>query len=394
MQDAFQRHETVASRAHPETDALGVHAGSWFIYPRLGVDETYNDNIFATHSGAISDYVTTVSPDIYARSNWNNGLVTLDANDSKGWYATHGREDYNDYSFSGSGRYDISRFEYLAAQAGYYELHVPRTSPLNNFGTEPTTYNENTGTLEYYNKFGRFSVTGDGTLTSLMYSNVGNGGSGFIFNSDQNRNVYDGAVRVGYEIQPLMEAFVRAEGDSRDYEHKVANDGHRHSSTGYAVTTGLALDLGGLTFGQVGIGYMQRNYDDVAFGSVDGVTLNGQLTWNATTLDTVNFTVQRTIQESIVVGSPGFFSTTANLTEDHELLRDLILHASLGYENDSYIKISETNNIYGGGLGATYLINRYADAGLNYSYRQQTSNQESTLGYSQNLILLHLTVKM
>src|SRR5882762_4476272 len=85
MQDDLLRQETVTTRAHPETDAQGITAGSWVILPSVTAEEKWNDNIYATNNtanvgGVVSDYITTISPDVVVRSNWNNGLIVLDAN--------------------------------------------------------------------------------------------------------------------------------------------------------------------------------------------------------------------------------------------------------------------------------------------------------------------------
>ncbi|MBV8634867.1 MAG: outer membrane beta-barrel protein, partial [Burkholderiaceae bacterium] len=128
MQDDFLRQETVMTRQHPETDPLGVHAGSFLIYPSVGTEEKYNDNIYATNSGTITDYITTVSPAVTVRSNWNNGLVVLNATNSNTFYAQHTTENTNDYAFNGNGRLDITRSEYISVKGGYSHLHEDRTS--------------------------------------------------------------------------------------------------------------------------------------------------------------------------------------------------------------------------------------------------------------------------
>ena len=57
-----ERGETVTNRPRPELDRLGVRAGGLFIYPRLGLQEFYNDNIFYTDSGEEDDFITLISP--------------------------------------------------------------------------------------------------------------------------------------------------------------------------------------------------------------------------------------------------------------------------------------------------------------------------------------------
>src|SRR5215467_8992511 len=55
---------SVANRARPDFDPIGLREGPWFFYPRFGLDEAYNDNIFATTSGRVSDFITVLSPSL------------------------------------------------------------------------------------------------------------------------------------------------------------------------------------------------------------------------------------------------------------------------------------------------------------------------------------------
>src|SRR5512143_1338967 len=49
LPEAAPHGETVATRVRPELEPLGIRAGSFLILPKLGVDGTYNDNVFATN---------------------------------------------------------------------------------------------------------------------------------------------------------------------------------------------------------------------------------------------------------------------------------------------------------------------------------------------------------
>jgi len=398
MQDDILRQETVTTRAHPETDAQGITAGSWIILPSVTSEEKFNDNIYATNNtanngGVVSDYITTVSPDVTIRSNWNNGLVTFDANSQSGFYGSHTQENFNDYAFSGTGRLDITRQEYIAVRAGYFHQHEDRTSPNNDFGTKPTTYGLTDTQVEFYDKLNRLSFTLDGLLNKYDYTDVPNAAGGFIPNSDRSRNEYSGTGRIGYEIQPLLEAFVKGQYSDRSYDHKVATDGFQRSSTGYAITGGMTMDFGGITFGEIGLGYMARNYDDTRFGTVSGLTADASVTWNVTPITTVKAGVQRSIEETITFNSPGFIGTNYNLSVDHELLRNLLLNGFVRVSKNSYEDVGRHDSIVGGGASATYLLNRYANVALSYSHTNQDSSQ-NTLNFAQNLGLVRLTLQM
>jgi hypothetical protein len=392
MADDFLRQETVTTRPHPETDPLGVHAGSWLIFPSLNTEEKFNDNIYATTNNTITDFVTTVSPAVAIRSNWNNGMVVLNATNSDTFYASHTTENTQDYSFNGLGRLDISRQQYFSVKGGYSQLHEDRTSPNNNFGSLPTVYRLADGEFEYYDKINRVSFTADGIYNKFDYTNTPTT-TGFIAETDRDRSEYTGAARVGYELKPLMEAFVKGTYSDRSYDHKVGSDGYERSSRGYAGTAGIAIDLGGVTFGEVGVGYMSRSYDDPRFPRISGPTANVALTWNVTPITTLHLTGSRTIEETIQVASSGFIANVATLSVDHELLRNLLLNASVNYSYDDYQEATRKDTVVGGSAGATYLLNRYANVTARYTYRNQDST-EALVSFKQNLALVSLNLRM
>jgi len=58
----LERGLTVVDRQRPEISPLGVHLGSFYLYPRAELDEAYNDNIFAAASHTTSDFITALAP--------------------------------------------------------------------------------------------------------------------------------------------------------------------------------------------------------------------------------------------------------------------------------------------------------------------------------------------
>src|SRR5579885_3329049 len=115
---APQRSQTVTERPRPLYDALGIRLEEFFLYPRLELDESYNDNIFATSSGAKSDFITDLKPRLDLVSNFGRHAFNLSAGADIGWYATHSTENYQDAFTSASGRYDIDQGRHTVDNAG------------------------------------------------------------------------------------------------------------------------------------------------------------------------------------------------------------------------------------------------------------------------------------
>jgi hypothetical protein len=74
---------------------------------------------------------------------------------------------------------------------------------------------------------------------------------------------------------------------------------------------------------------------------------------------------------------------------DHELLRNLLLNINASYENDSFQGIVRTDNVFTGGGGLRYLVNRNLFFGGSFSYQRRASTA-SGASYSQSILLVKL----
>ena len=86
---APQRGQTVTDRPRPLFDPLGVRIEEFFLYPRLELDEGFNDNIFATSSGTKSDFITDVKPRLDLVSIFGQHAFNFSAAADLGFYAAH-----------------------------------------------------------------------------------------------------------------------------------------------------------------------------------------------------------------------------------------------------------------------------------------------------------------
>ena len=73
------------------------------------------------------------------------------------------------------------------------------------------------------------------------------------------------------------------------------------------------------------------------------------MTWNVTTLTTLNARLARVIQDTTQAGSPAILRTTGGLSADHELLRNVILTSALTITNDDYEDSNRSDYYYIGG---------------------------------------------
>ena len=387
-------YQTVTTRARPDYDAIGGRLGGFIIFPSIDVAELYDDNIFRTEFIEVSDFITSIRPEVRVKSQWSNHELNFDAGADARRYADENDEDTTDYFIRADGRIDVRRSTKLIGGARYQHLHEDRGDP-NSSGAakEPVEYDLVRANVDAGHKFNRLSVNVTGNLRDYQYENAVNRFTGaIIVEDDRNRQEYEVGLRVGYEIQSEFEAFARGILNYIDYDR--LQDGFDRESDGYEVVVGTDFDFGGLLFGEVFAGYSSRDYEDPRLLTNEGPIIGGSVFWNVTELTTVNPFISRTLEETTTASSSGYFATTVGVTVDHELLRNLLLNGEISYENDSYegsaVGVQERDEDYiNFGLGATYLINRYSRASLRYDFERLESNIVGN-DYDNNIVRLNI----
>jgi len=380
------RAETVQGRPRPEFDPQGQYIGSFLLYPRLGIAESLTDNVFLEEHDQRSDLVTNIQPGLSLKSDWGRHALGLDVRADVARYAFNSDESYEDYSAGLGGLIDVIEGTYLAARIETEHLHESRDSPDDVGGQTPTVYDlHSAGLLAYYPR-GRFNFTLSGLAERFDYDDVGAGPcAAEIDNDDRDRNVYQSALRFGYEIQPQYEAYVRTDFNLRSYDQQIDNEGFERDSYGFATAVGVAVDFSGLVFGDFFIGYRRQEYVDEALEPIQGVNAGADLTWNVTPLTTVNLGLATAVEDTTVAGASGFQSYRAALTLDHELLRSLILTARAGASLADYEGIDRSYYDLGAGMSAKYYLNRYLYSQAGYRYRTRLSDTVADEAFEENL---------
>ncbi len=397
----LQYGETVTSRQRPELDPLGIRAAGFLIYPSLAVSEQYNDNIRADVDGEeVDDFITVIRPGVKVNSDWNNHALNFRADANIAKYADNGDEDYENYTFGTDGRLDITRNQSLFANALYSHLTQNRGDPDDPRGRFQTEYDLYTITGGYNHRFNRLSVRLEGAGAQYDYDDVTADDGSTIDQDVRDRTDAIGTLRAAYELSPGYSAFLLGSYNNRSYDiERDPDDGTQRSSDGYEVALGAELALTGVTTGELYVGYRSQFYDDPNLDTIDGITGGASIYWNVTTLTTITGKVERTVEDTTFITNvgrtpaSGYFRTRYGFIVDHELLRNLLLQASLFGIQEDFSGIDRTDDRLLATVGATYLMNRYLDLSIGYRYTDRSSDISDN-DFSQNTATLTLNVKL
>jgi len=398
------RGESVFDRPRPEYDPIGVRVGGFFLYPRAELEETYNDNIFATKKGT-DDFITVVRPEAALLSNWGQHELNFRVGASIGTFASHSSENFADYLISTDGRYDIDHNLSAFGALKFEHLHEDRDDP-NSAGValHPVEYDAYTGTVGLAQKGLRIGYEASFVIHREDYENGTAIGGGALDLQVRNLTSFTPSVRLNYEIVPNYEAFVRATGIFVAYDNSTAGNSALNpsrDSNGYRFDAGGRIDLTGVTYAELYAGYLSQEYSDTRLGAISGVDAGARVVWNPDSITSVIFNGDRRVVDANnfaaggVANSAGYLRSGLSAEVDHELLRNVLLNASVIFENDDYQGIDRSDNRIDLTAGARYLLNNNIYLGAAYTYTNRDSTGAQAFGqFSRNLFMIRLTGQM
>ncbi|KRA64522.1 hypothetical protein ASD89_20715 [Caulobacter sp. Root656] len=394
--DLFARDRSVAvlDRPHPEYEALGVPVGAFALFPRLQIDAEHTDNVFAVETGPVSDLAFHARPSATINSNWSRHQVNAYVRGDFIRNDKYKTENANNWSIGGTGRLDVVRDFNIALGADYIKAIEPRTSSNTAVSArDPIRYDQAQAYLSTSRIVGRTKLTVRGDVQSYNYKD-GFDLNGTVIDQDARDRINSSLQgRADYAVSPATAVFVAVTGNKRNYDTGTVATPTR-DSTGYELLTGVNFELGAVVRGEVAVGYISQSFDNAAYSDIHGFGSRTRLEWFPTELTTITATASRAIEDAGVIGAGGYLSTDLGLNVDHELLRNVILSASVKYANDDYNGIDREDDRTEFALGANYLVNRNLGLTLRYYHTKQSSDGiNSGPNYTVNRVSLSLTTQ-
>jgi len=365
--------------------AVPYQAGSFLLYPELGMALMYDSNVFATNDAHVSDWATTMSPALWLQSNWDQHALNFYGAADLTYYRDEDNENTQDWRLSTEGRYDFTRDANAYGGAWWSRDHEDRESPDGRNGLFPTLYYTFAGYGGYFQQFHEFSVRVGGRAEHLTFQNVATASPGFpvLINDDRDRWRYTGGARFGYEFTPRFEGFVQLAVDNRRYDRKpddfvVTGGGFFRDSDGERAYVGARFNVPRVVKAEAYVGYLHQDYEDSRLDDVSKPGFGANILWNAGDKTRVSFYLDRTIEETTVFRSgfvaSSYVNTFGGLTVSHRLIDKLTVYGNLFASRAAYQGIVRTDDYAGGALGAAYRVNKNFLWDLSYSYRQLNSS--------------------
>lgn len=395
---------SVAQRGDPVYDPMGMRMGGFILSASAFGGETYESNVFAVHSGAQSDFATIIRPAFDIVSDWNTHAIGLHAEADVAQFSRFSTENVGDVILSGQGRLDIHTGQYLQLVAGYQSLEAPRSQPDllqavqlagGTLAKNPTDYSVSNAALSYVYSPGLVKVALDGGVINYQYTNTPTNNGGLAINSDQNRNEYTFATKVGYQYLPGYQIYLQAAGNAHQYDQSTDATPARldRNSSGYAAALGVDFDVSAKITGTFFAGYRGQFFDDPRLSTIEGLYAGGSALWNVTDATSLRATLSRTIDDTVVIGSAGFWDTQASLAVEQQILETVLATGTISAISEDYKGSSLSNDIYDAKAALVWKLNPHLDLEPSAEWLHQDSNVTSQR-FDQAIIQLALKLKL
>ncbi len=387
------------------SDIFGEKGGRF--HPFVIIETVYTDNLFATNTNTVDDFITTITPGIWLAFPANRAkLLTINT------------------TTTSSGGLQLSRVKPEATRRYQtYFLYSPEYvlysdhSSLDHFNHRAEAlfqYNLNSGLsfdlIDVFND--KEEIAGNG-VTDTLYRHQDNlfdfitaydspsGKYKFQFNysnydleydddpekyRDRNDNSF--GVSGFYKFWPKTSLFLEYNYADIKFDTTSINDSIENRYYG-----GATWDITAKTRGTIKLGYIDKDFDSPAVEDQDGFSVEIQTQHNLKPKTALQINGFRKYQESDFAGASSYMSTGINVGLLQRFKEKWSGTANVFYENNEYNGVDRDDDLFGFGLAVRFEAKKWLIFDLGYYYYNNDSNM-TTYNYEANQVFLRASISM
>lgn len=386
--------DSVLQRPRPEFDPVGFELGtlaakvgvidrstdatkksglsSFEVFPRVEFQTAYDSNLFRTKTET-TDEIFIASPSISIRSDWTRHALEFFGSANVARYNRTSTENYEDMLGRVSGRADLSDNFSVTGLVQYGRDHQRRGEIIDPGDTSEATI-INRGRAELGADLELAAVTLSAKLESETNDFVS---SATVDNDDLDHDQHTVTLRTSLEVDPGTSIFIQPKYNRRIYRRRIDSSGFEQNSHGYEVLGGVRWDASGVTFVELGLGYLWQNFDEARFDTIQGATASAKAIWNVSDLWTLTLGLSRTVSETADQDLSGVLNTKVDTRLDYEFLYNTIFSLRFAYSDEDYKSSTRQDNRTVAGFGVKHLFNRYLFAVLDVQHERLSSNRDA-----------------
>lgn len=354
----FSRYTAVRERVVPGYETPGVPVGSFTLSPSAELSANATDNVFALEDDRRSDAFVTLRPSAQLTSNWTGRSLNLSADGTFSRFARNGTEDLNAVNVSAYATQDFGG-EFRARVLGRFRTNRESRESQNAFvlTRRPVFFRSALGSVGLAKRLGSIQLSGEAGLEDLNFRDAQLRAGGELDQDYRDGTVRSVRGRADVIQSTAVAYFVQATHASSSYA-QPSFTGVRRGARTTEVLAGARFELPVLARGEVGVGYITSSFRDERFQRFSGLAVNALVSFFPSQLTTVTVTARRSVNDAGTPDSSTYATLSGGVQVDHELLRSLILGASLQLQRDSFNGVDRDDRRVAVGVSADYRLNR------------------------------------
>ena len=361
-------------------EAKGFTAGNFLLKPALELTTGFDTNPQRVPGGAGSP-VVVIAPVLLVRSQFDRHQLNADLRASYIDETNLRQISRPTVDAKVNGRYDLTDTMALNGE-GHFALDGddPGTLRFTNRFQKIPLVTTTGGSAGFTKKIDNVEVSLKGTTDVVRFQDVTLTDGQRLTNQDRNFNQYGAQGRVTYAVTPEISPFVDVAIDRRIHNQPIDIEGFRRDSTGTAVETGVTFAIADKLTGDVAIGYLVRQYQDMMLRPVSGFIADANLVWQFSKETTIQFGAKSQVAEIAEAGTSGVLRRDGTLEIDHQFQPWLIGTLITGYGQDQFVGTTRVDDRYFVDVGMLYKVSRLLQLKANVRHERTQSNvQENNL---------------
>jgi hypothetical protein len=137
---------------------------------------------------------------------------------------------------------------------------------------------------------------------------------------------------------------------------------------------------------------VQQQFVDPTIGTIAGPSYRAILTWRPTRLLDIHFKAEQLVTETSDTSSSGVLANALQLGLDYELLRNVVVSLTGGYESDRFFGQLRKDRVVTSDARVKYLMNRYAAISVFHQYIARNSDIPA-FSYDKNQVGINVTAQ-
>jgi hypothetical protein len=352
----------------------GFTAGNFLLKPAVDLTTGYDTNPGRVPGGRASP-VVVVAPVLVVRSQFDRHQLNADVRTS--YVDDTQQQQFNHPTLDArvNGRYDFTDTMALNGE-GHVAVDAddPGTARFTGIFSKIPLVTTAGGSAGFSQKFDNLLVSAKGAVDRVTFQDAQVIGGGVVRNGDRNFDQFGAQTRVSYAVTPELSPFVDVSVDRRVHDLPVDFNGFRRDSTGTAAEVGVTFGYADKLTGDVAIGYLVRQYQDIMLRPVGAFIADANLTWQLNKENMIQFGAKSQVIEIAEVGTSGVLKRDVTVEFDHQFEPWLTGTLATGYGQDGFVGTQRVDNRYFVDIGLQYKVSRLLQLRANLREEETRSN--------------------